>query len=89
MTRTSRSCTARTFAVVLFAGLILALCSGQFIVRQMDFDEKRANILDRLGSSSNGVYHFPENHNVRLSLTRTVPIPQAILDEYDRTHTSI
>lgn len=58
--------------------------SGQFIVRQMDFDEKRANILDRLGSSSNGVYHFPENHNVRLSLTKTVPIPQAILDEYDR-----
>ena len=48
-------------ALIASARALCSLCcSARLILGQMDYDEQRANLLDRLNSSNNGHYHFPE-----------------------------
>jgi len=56
------------------------LQAAQLLEREMEQDERRDTGLDSMQSNDNGLYQFESG---RLELRRSVPIPQAIIDQYD------
>jgi len=57
------------------------LAAAALLEREIELDERSDRTLEQLTSSDNGLYQFDAR---RLQLRRTVPIPQAIIDEYDQ-----